>query len=207
MLGRVVRLGLAGHRRGAALGSEDHPTRTAHGRRRSRRAGRGTDASLVEQRRDDLPSGCASAACSTAATSARTHSASSSRAALPGAARRRSSSSATVRRPQYACRAMNAARRFSPTALATAGRIAVEELERDRRVDVGEDLRHSTARTARAGSAAGSRVQRAARRGRRAPPPARRALVSSEWREIRASPSGLRARGQVLGAHERRVHP
>lgn len=103
--------------------------------------GRGTDASLAEQGRDDFTVGvCVDGVLDGSAErrdlrdqrpqdgNERTYALAlglglelAGGAARRGAARRCSSSSAPVRRPQDACRAMNAARRFSPSALADCG--------------------------------------------------------------------------------------
>jgi hypothetical protein len=158
---RAVLAGLAGHGRGTALG------RKMVGGHKASPVVAELDEYCAAQMRPlrnsgvtIFPSACASTTCSTAvlsvasratsgrstATSARTHSplvsASSSPMTLLGADRRRSTSSAAVRRPQYACRAMNAPMRFSPRPAADCGvGAAVEELEGDRRIDVSEDLR------------------------------------------------------------------
>ena len=143
--GRARLPGLAGHRRGAALGSEvitRHEPRTVVADLGEQ--GRGTDASLAEQRRDDFTVGvCVDGVLDGSAErrdlrdqrpqdgDERTHALAlglglelaggAARAALRGRREDARGSSATVRRPRYACRAMNAARRFSPGALADCG--------------------------------------------------------------------------------------
>ena len=157
---------LAGHRRGAALGSEvitRHEPRTVGDELGEQ--GRGTAASLAEQRRDDLTAGVR-----------RRRARRRRGAGRRGDARAARRATTAVRVPRHDRGQALLARR----ARRLRGRVAVEELERDRRVDVGEDLRpraQSCSSRQRSWFASAPRCPTRSSRTRTSP---RRALVASD---------------------------